>query len=141
MSKAMMNVIKELIKDEDNRFLYLENIDCGIIAFSLYWPFSFWLLKHGAFIECFYKSSWLMSLAMICHRGNSKFFSALGNNHWRIKYANKDYQIYKAIILILINVIIFLLTGPKRSYVFFIVPIILWGMLIVIEGIERFFKS
>ena len=68
-------------------------------------------------------------------------FSALGNNHWRIKYANKDYQIYKAIILILINALIFLLTGPKRSYFYFIVPIILWGMLIVIEGIDRFFKS
>ena len=81
-----------------------------------------------------------MSLAMICHLG-IEVFSALGNNHWRIKYANKDYQIYKAIILILINVLIFLLTGPERSYVFFIVPIILWGMLIVIKGINRFFNS
>jgi hypothetical protein len=139
MSKAMMNVIKELIKDEDNRFFILRTLIVELLLF-LVLAFFFWLLKHGAFIECFYKSSWLMSLAMICHLG-IEVFSALGNNHWRIKYANKDYQIYKAIILILINVIIFLLTGPKRSYVFFIVPIILWGMLIVIEGIERFFKS
>ena len=139
MSMAMMNVIKELIKDEDNRFFILRTLIVELLLF-LVLAFFFWLLKHGAFIECFYKSSWLMSLAMICHLG-IEVFSALGNNHWRIKYANKDYQIYKAIILILINVIIFLLTGPKRSYVFFIVPIILWGMLIVIKGINRFFNS
>ena len=135
----MMNVIKELIKDEDNRFFILRTLIVELLLF-LVLAFFFWLLKHGAFIECFYKSSWLMSLAMICHLG-IEVFSALGNNHWRIKYANKGYQIYKAIILILINVIIFLLTGPKRSYVFFIVPIILWGMLIVIKGINRFFNS
>ena len=139
MSMAMMNVIKELIKDEDNRFFILRTLIVELLLF-LVLAFFFWLLKHGAFIECFYKSSWLMSLAMICHLG-IEVFSALGNNHWRIKYANKDYQIYKAIILILISVIIFLLTGPKRSYVFFIVPIILWGMLIVIKGINRFFNS
>ena len=136
---AMMNVIKELIKDEDNRFFILRTLIVELLHF-LVLAFFFWLLKHGAFIECFYKSSWLMSLAMIFHLG-IEVFSALGNNHWRIKYANKDYQIYKAIILILINALIFLLTGPERSYFYFIVPIILWGMLIVIEGIERFFKS
>ena len=139
MSKAMMNVIKELIKDEDNRFFILKLLILELLLF-LGLAFIFWLLKDDVFIECFYKSSCLMSMAAICHLG-IEVFSALGNNHWRIKYANKDYQIYKAIILILINVIIFLLTGPERSYFYFIVPIILWGMLIVIEGIERFFKS
>ena len=97
-------------------------------------------MKRVVLLECFYESLWLMSMAAICHLG-IEVFSALGNNHWRFKYANEEYQIYKGIILILINALIFLLIGPKRSYFFFIVPIILWGMLIVIEGIDRFFKS
>ena len=139
MSKAMMNVIKELIKDEDNRFFILKLLILELLLF-LGLAFIFWLLKDDVFIECFYKSSCLMSMAAICHLG-IEVFSALGNNRWRIKYAKEEYPIYKAIILILINVIIFLLTGPERSYFYFIVPIILWGMLIVIEGIERFFKS
>ena len=133
----MMNTIKKIIKDEEGRFFILRMLIVEILL-VLVLAFVFWLLKDEAFLECFYKSSCLMSMAAICHLG-IEVFSALGNNRWRIKYAKEEYPIYKAIILILINVIIFLLTGPKRSYVFFIVPLILWGLLILIKGPNRFF--
>ena len=135
----MMNTIKKIIKDEEGRFFILRMLIVEILL-VLVLAFVFWLLRDEVFLECFYESLWLMSMAAICHLG-IEVFSALGNNHWRFKYANEEYQIYKRIILILINALIFLLIGPKRSYFFFIVPIILWGMLIVIEGIDRFFKS
>ena len=46
-----------------------------------------WLLKDGTFLECLYKSTWLMSFASILHLG-LEIFSSLANNRWRIKPAS-----------------------------------------------------
>ena len=55
----------------------------------------FWLLKDGDFKMCCYKSAFLMSIAAL---GNLliEVLWALDNNHWRIKLANEEYQVYKA---------------------------------------------
>lgn len=100
----------------------------------------FWLLKDGDFIMCCCKSTFLISLAFICLLG-IEVFSALDNNRWRIKLANEEYQVYKAIILIVLNALVLLLTGPnERIYSIFIVPIILWGMMIMIRRICNIWK-
>ena len=97
----------------------------------------FWILKDGYFIMSCCKSAFLISLAFICHLG-IEVFSALDNNRWRIKLANEEYQVYKAIILIILNALVLLLTGPnERIYSIFIVPIILWGMMIMIRRIRN----
>lgn len=116
------------------KFLLLE---IGIIIGL---AFILWLLKNGSFIKCCYMSACLMSMASICHLG-IEVFSSLDDNRWRIKLAKKDYPILKAVILIILNVIVFLLTAPvEKAYFYFIVPILLWGMLIFFNRIHRFFK-
>lgn len=116
------------------KFLLLE---IGIIIGL---AFILWLLKNGSFIKCCYMSACLMSMASICHLG-IEVFSSLDDNRWRIKLAKKDYPILKAVILIILNVIVFLLTAPvEKAYYYFIVPILLWGMLIFFNRIHRFFK-
>lgn len=98
------------------------------------------LLKDGSFIFCCFKSAYLMSLAFICHLG-IEVFSALDDNRWRFKLAIIEYPILKAIILIVLNAVVFLLTAPvEKAYVFFIVPLSAWGMLLIFNRIHRFFK-
>ena len=93
------------------------------------------------YIEILHKSAFLMSLAFICHLGIEVFW-ALDTNRWRIKLANEEYQVYKAIILMILNAVVLSLTGPNGSiYPIIIVPIILWGMMIMIRRFRRWFKS
>lgn len=100
-----------------------------------------WILKDGTYIMCCRKSTFLMSYAFVCAFG-VEVFSTLDNNRWRIKLSNKEFPVYKAIFLIILNVLVFLLTGIKeRTYLLLIVPVILWGMLILINRIRRFFRS
>lgn len=122
-----------------DRFLILKTLirELGIIIGL---ASIFWFLKDGVFIMCCKKSAFLMSLAFICHLG-LEIFPALDNNHWQIKLVNKEYQVYKALILILLNALVLLLTGPKEGYYIFIVPIILWGMVIIINRISRWIRS
>ena len=102
--------------------------------------FILWLLKNGSFIKCCYLSTCLMSMSSICHLG-IEVFSSLDDNRWRIKLANNDYPIIKAVILIILNAIVFLLTAPlEKAYYYFIVPILLWVMLLFFNRIHRFFK-
>ena len=129
-------------REESNnvdRFFILKTLirELGII---LVLASIFWLLKDGDFMECCRKSAWFMSLAFICHLG-IEVFSAFDNNRWRIKLANEEYQVYKAFILIILNTLVLLLTGPNRGYSILIVPIILWGMMIMIRRISRWFRS
>ena len=129
-------------REESNnvdRFFILKTLirELGII---LVLASIFWLLKDGDFMECCRKSAWFMSLAFICHLG-IEVFSAFDNNRWRIKLANEEYQVYKAFILIILNTLVLLLTGPNRGYSILIVPIILWGMMIMIRRISRRFRS
>ena len=101
----------------------------------------FWLLKDGDFMECCRKSAWFMSLAFICHLG-IEVFSAFDNNRWRIKLANEDYQVYKAVFLILLNVLVLLLTATsEKAYLFFLGPLMAWGILLLYNHIHRWFKT
>jgi len=100
----------------------------------------FLLLKDGAFIICCYKSACLMSLAFICHLG-IEVFSSLDDHRWRIKLANEDYPIVKALILILLNTLTFLLSAPsKKVYPFLFIPLLLWSMFVLFNQIGRYFK-
>lgn len=102
--------------------------------------FVFLLIKDDSFLTCCCKSACLMSMASICHLG-IEVFSSLDDNRWRIKLAKNDYPIIKAIILIILNAIVFLLTAPvERAFYYFIVPTLLWGMLLVFNRIYHFFK-
>ena len=127
--------------NNDERFFILKTLirELGLIIGL---ASIFWILKDGGdFIMCCRKSAFLMSLAFICHLG-IEVFSALDNNRWRIKLANEEYQVYKAIILIILNALVLLLTGPNgRIYAIFIVPIILWGMMIMLRRFRRWFRS
>ena len=82
-----------------------------------------------------------MSFAFLFHLG-VEVFSALDNNRWRIKLANEDYQVYKALFLILLNVLVFLLTAPsKKAYLFFLGLLMAWGILLLYNHIHRWFKT
>ena len=85
-------------------------------------------------------SACLMSMASLCHLG-IEVFSSLDDNRWRIKLANNDYPILKAAILIILNAIVFLLTAPlEKAYYYFIVPIVLWGMLLFFKRVNHIFN-
>ena len=136
----MKNPIKAIFTDEENNFFIMKSLirELGIIIglASL-----FWLLKDDGFIMCCRKSAWLMSFAFIFHLG-VEVFSALDNNRWRIKLANEDYQVYKALFLILLNVLVFLLTAPsKKAYLFFLGLLMAWGILLLYNHIHRWFKT
>ena len=136
----MKNPIKAIITDEENNFFILKSLirELGIIIGLASF---FWLLKDDGFIMCCRKSAWLMSFAFIFHLG-VEVFSALDNNRWRIKLANEDYQVYKALFLILLNVLVFLLTAPsKKAYLFFLGLLMAWGILLLYNHIHRWFKS
>ena len=130
-------------KEETNsasRFFFLKFLllEIGLIIGL---AFILWLLKNGSFIKCSYMSACLMSMSAICHLG-IEVFSSLDDNRWRIKLAKNEYPILKAVILIILNAIVFLLTAPlEKAYYFFIVPILLWGMLIFFNRIHRFFND
>ena len=136
----MKNPIKAIITDEENNFFILKSLirELGIIIGLASF---FWLLKDDGFIMCCRKSAWLMSFAFIFHLG-VEVFSALDNNRWRIKLANEDYQVYKALFLILLNVLVFLLTAPsKKAYLFFLGLLMAWGILLLYNHIHRWFKT
>lgn len=81
-----------------------------------------------------------MSLAFICHLG-IEVFSSLDDHRWRIKLANEDYPIVKALILILLNTLTFLLSAPsKKVYPFLFIPLLLWSMFVLFNQIGRYFK-
>ena len=125
--------------DNADRFIILKFL-VRELAIILGLASFFWLIKKdGTFIMCCKHSAWLMSLASICHLG-LEIIPALDYNHWRIKLTNKEYYVYKALILILLNALVVLLTGPERGYFIFIVPIIMWGMMIMINRISRWFR-
>ena len=131
----MKNPIKAIFTDEENNFFILKSLirELGIIIglASFFWRF----------IMCCRKSAWLMSFAFIFHLG-VEVFSALDNNRWRIKLANEDYQVYKALFLILLNVLVFLLTAPsKKAYLFFLGLLMAWGILLLYNHIHRWFKT
>lgn len=136
----MKNPIKAIFTDEENNFFILKSLirELGIIIGLASF---FWLLKDDGFIMCCRKSAWLMSFAFIFHLG-VEVFSALDNNRWRIKLANEDYQVYKALFLILLNVLVFLLTAPsKKAYLFFLGLLMAWGILLLYNHIHRWFKT
>jgi len=136
----MKNPIKAIFTDEENNFFILKSLirELGIIIGLASF---FWLLKDDGFIMCCRKSAWLMSFAFIFHLG-VEVFSALDNNRWRIKLANEDYQVYKALFLILLNVLVFLLTATsEKAYLFFLGPLMAWGLLLLYNHIHRWFKS
>ena len=136
----MKNPIKAIFTDEENNFFILKSLirELGVIIGL---AFILWLLKDDGFIMCCRKSACLMSFAFIFNLG-VEVFSALDNNRWRIKLANEEYTVYKAIILIILNASVLLLSGPNgRIYAIFIVPITLWGMMIMIRRISRWFRS
>ena len=95
-----------------------------------------WLLKDGDFKMCCYKSAFLMSIAALVNLLIEVLW-ALDNNHWRIKLANEEYQVYKGFILIILNSLVILLTGPKGCYWVFLIIIVPLGMLIMIRRIRR----
>lgn len=129
-------------KEEINsasRFFILKTLilEIGIIIGL---AFILWLLKNGSLIKCCYMSACLMSMASLCHLG-IEVFSSLDDNRWRIKLANNDYPILKAAILIILNAIVFLLTAPlEKAYYYFIVPIVLWGMLLFFNRVNHIFN-
>ena len=136
----MKNPIKAIFTDEENNFFILKSLirELGIIIGLASF---FWLLKDDGFIMCCRKSACLMSFAFIFHLG-VEVFSALDNNRWRIKLANEDYQVYKALFLILLNVLVFLLTAPsKKAYLFFLGLLMAWGILLLYNHIHRWFKT
>lgn len=141
MEERIGNVKKEREKTNNvDGFFILKTLirELGLI---LVLASIFWLMKDGDFIMCCRKSAFLMSLAFICHLGIEVFW-ALDTNRWRIKLANEEYQVYKAIILMILNAVVLSLTGPNGSiYPIIIVPIILWGMMIMIRRIRRWFRS
>ncbi|MBQ9192265.1 MAG: hypothetical protein IJ156_00905 [Bacteroidales bacterium] len=99
-----------------------------------------WLLEDNSFIMCCYKSACLMSMSAICHLG-IEVFSSLDDNRWRYKLARNDYPILKAVVLIVLNAMVFLLTAPfKKAYIFFIVPLAAWVMLLLLNKIHRFIR-
>ena len=82
-----------------------------------------------------------MSFAFLFHLG-VEVFSALDNNRWRIKLANEEYQVYKALVIILLNVLVFLLTAPsKKAYLFFLGLLMACGILLLYNHIHRWFKT
>ena len=136
----MKNPIKAIFTDEENNFFILKSLirELGIIIGLASF---FWLLKDDGFIMCCRKSACLMSFAFIFYLG-VEVFSALDNNRWRIKLANEDYQVYKALFLILLNVLVFLLTAPsKKAYLFFLGLLMAWGILLLYNHIHRWFKT
>ena len=136
----MKNPIKAIFTDEENNFFILKSLirELGIIIGLASF---FWLLKDDGFIMCCRKSACLMSFAFIFILG-VEVFSALDNNRWRIKLANEDYQVYKALFLILLNVLVFLLTAPsKKAYLFFLGLLMAWGILLLYNHIHRWFKT
>ena len=135
----MKNPIRMFFTDENDRFFLIRCLLLEVVLI-LVLAFIFWLLKNGSFIKCFYMSACLMSMASICHLG-VEVFSSLDDNRWRIKLAKQDYPIFKAVILIILNAIVFLLTAPlEKAYYYFIVPVLLWGMLLFFNRIHRIFN-
>lgn len=96
-------------------FLKMLLLEIGLIIGL---AFIMWLLNNGSFIKCSYMSACLMSMSAICHLG-IEVFSSLDDNRWRIKLAKNEYPILKAVILIILNAIVFLLTAPLEKAYFF----------------------
>ena len=84
------------------------------------------LLKHRPFVECLMNSVPFLCLISIGLLGMYSF-EALVNNNWRIKRAKEEYPIVKAIILMVINAIVFLSTDQhEKSLMRLIIPILMW---------------
>lgn len=84
------------------------------------------LLEHRPFVECFMKSGPFLCLITIGGLGMYSL-EALVNNYWRIRLAKEEYPIVKAIILIVINAIVFLLMDQReKALIRLIIPILMW---------------
>lgn len=91
----------------------------------------------GAFSECLLKATHRLSLISLCLLG-IEFFDALVRNRWRIKSADKVYPMFRALILMILNALAFLCTGPnEKTFVMFIVPLSIWLTEIVIISFYR----
>ena len=65
-------------------------------------------------------------------------FSSLVLNDWRIKRANEEYPVYKDLLLIIINAVVFLIIDHReKSFLFFIIPMIVWLYIIVVSTYHK----
>lgn len=99
----------------------------------------FWALREnaGGFRKCLRDGAFIISLIDTCLLG-IEFFSALVRNRWRFKAADKEYPMYRALFLILINAVICpLMINSPRGYFILIIPCVTWIMQIIISTLYR----
>lgn len=115
--------------------LFIKFLSCEILG-SLFIA----MLEGGHFLLSLKKTVFAISVVSICLLG-IEIVSALDNNRWRIKQANEEYPLGFGIVLILLNAAACLICGPnERTYVIFFVPIVLWGMMLLLNRITRWFR-